>query len=245
MGVSLAPIYGGPVYIFRNAFLNLESSAYKMNRDPAGLVIMHNTSVKLGNGTSSDAGWQNTYLRNNIIIGTRYVFEEYGLVAGSRDDWDYDALGTTDRPFAKWDNVRYSDLDDLRQNSGIEAHAVGITLNDLINPAMPDDYAIGAGHGSFDLQLRQGVAAINAGQVLPNINDPFVEDGQPDCGAFEFGQPLPIFGPGAGSSGSVDDSTDPGNNPSDPGNGPDGTGEAGGSSGSSGGCFIQILHHPD
>ena len=44
----------------------------------AGLVVLHNTRAKLGNGTSSPAGWQNTLLRNNVLIGTRYVFEEYG-----------------------------------------------------------------------------------------------------------------------------------------------------------------------
>ncbi|MFQ6048349.1 MAG: hypothetical protein ACE5K7_03185, partial [Phycisphaerae bacterium] len=36
---------------------------------------------------------------------------------------------------------------------------------------------------------------IDAGAVLPNINEPFVPDGQPDIGALEFGQPLPEYGP--------------------------------------------------
>lgn len=231
MGISLAPIYGGPVYIFRNAFFNLESSAYKMNREPAGLVIVHNTSAKLGNGTSSPAGWQNTYLRNNIIIGTRYVFEEYGLVAGSRDDWDYDALETTDMPFAKWDNVRYADLDDLRQNSGIEAHAVAISLNDLVNAALPSSYSAGISPGSYDLSLKNGVNAIDAGQPLANINDPFVTDGLPDCGAFEFGSVLPGYGPRAGQD---DTGTTP-DDDSDDG----GELQNGGSGG--GGCFIGRL----
>jgi hypothetical protein len=230
MGVSLAPIYGGPVYIFRNVFFNLESSAYKMNREPAGLVILHNTSAKLGNGTSSDDGWQNTLLRNNIILGTRYVFEEYGLVAGSIDDWDYDALGTTGSPFAKWDNVRYANLESLRQASGIEAHAVAITLEDLVEAMLPDDYAEGVVSGSFDLQLKAGTDAINAGQVLTNINDPFVSDGQPDCGAYEYGQPLPQYGPRTGR-----DDPDGAPDPNDDSNDTDGSGASGG------GCFIQMI----
>ena len=240
MGVSLAPVYGGPVYIFRNAFFNLESSAYKMNREPAGLIVVHNTSVKLGNGTSSDAGWQNTYFRNNVIIGTRYVFEQYGLVAGSTDDWDYDALGTTDNPFAKWDNIRYADLDELRRTSGIEAHAVGISVGDLVNAVLPAEYAVGVTVGGYDMRLKDGIAAVNAGQVLPNINDPFVSDGQPDCGAFELGQPMPLFGPGAGPFDSVDDPDDPGD-PADPGDPTDPDVPPGGSGSSGGGCFLHTL----
>jgi hypothetical protein len=224
MGVSLAPIYGGPVYIFRNLFFNLESSAYKMNREPAGLVILHNTSAKLGNGTSSDSGWQNTLLRNNIILGTRYVFEEYDLVAGSVDDWDYDALGTTANPFAKWNNIRYQSLESLRQSSGVEAHAVAVTLEDLVDAVLPGDYADGVVSGSYDLRPKAGVDAINAGQVLANINDPYVSDGRPDCGAFEYGEPLPHYGPRGGQH--------------NPGEEPDG-GPSDGSDESGGGCFIR------
>jgi len=32
---------------------------------------------------SSNAGWQNTIIKNNIVVGSKYCFEEYGLVAGS------------------------------------------------------------------------------------------------------------------------------------------------------------------
>jgi uncharacterized repeat protein (TIGR01451 family) len=49
--------------------------------------------------------------------------------------------------------------------------------------------------GSRDLRLEAGAPEINAGINLPNLNDPFVTDGQPDLGAFEAGQPLPTYGP--------------------------------------------------
>ncbi|MEM7245905.1 MAG: right-handed parallel beta-helix repeat-containing protein [Acidobacteriota bacterium] len=195
MGISLAPIYGGPAYVFRNEFFSLESSAYKMNRSPSGLVVIHNTSAKQGNGTSSSSGWQNTLLRNNVLIGTRYAFEEFGLVAGSTDDWDHDALDTPDTPFAKWDDVRYTDLADLRARSGIEANAVSCRLADLVDAPLPASYVDGITPGSYDLTLRPGVPALDAGQPLPNINDPFVTDGRPDCGAHELGAPAPQHGP--------------------------------------------------
>ena len=51
--------------------------------------------------------------------------------------------------------------------------------------------------GSRDLRLAAAAPEINAGAVLPNLNDPFVTDGHPDQGAFEAGQPLPVYGPRA------------------------------------------------
>lgn len=200
MGISLAPIFGGPAYVFRNTFFNLESSAYKMNREPAGLVIAHNTSLKRGNGTSSPAHWQNTTLRSNFLFGTRYVFEEYGLVAGSHDDWDHDALareppcGPDTPPCFKWDNTRYRTLADLGA-AGIEAHGVAGQRSDLVAAALPMEYATAADPAGYDLRLVPGVVEVDAGAALANINDPWVADGRPDIGAFESGAALPRYGP--------------------------------------------------
>ena len=47
-----------------------------------------------------------------------------------------------------------------------------------------------------DLRLRRGAAAIDAGVVLPNINDGY-EGRAPDLGAYEFGRELPHYGPRA------------------------------------------------
>ena len=48
-GVSVAPVFGGPCYIFRNEFFNQEDgfSVFKMNRGSSGLIMVHNTSNKL------------------------------------------------------------------------------------------------------------------------------------------------------------------------------------------------------
>jgi len=44
------------------------------------------------------------------------------------------------------------------------------------------------------MTLKIGCATVDAGAVLPNINDGFV-GATPDLGAFELGQPLPTYGP--------------------------------------------------
>jgi hypothetical protein len=44
------------------------------------------------------------------------------------------------------------------------------------------------------MTLKAGCAALDAGTILPNINDGFVGTG-PDLGAYELGQTLPAYGP--------------------------------------------------
>ncbi len=201
MGISLAPVYGGPAYVFRNVFFNLESSAYKMNRQPAGLVILHNTSLKRGNGTSSPAGWQNTLLRNNYLFGTRYIFEEYGLVPGSVDDWDYDALarepacGGDTPPCFKWDDVRYDRLSDFAAATGQERHGLEARRDQLRGAPLPEAYETRVAPESVDLRPAEASRLIDRGAVLTNINAPWVRDGRPDIGAYEAGSPSPHYGP--------------------------------------------------
>ncbi|MDJ0954850.1 MAG: right-handed parallel beta-helix repeat-containing protein, partial [Acidimicrobiia bacterium] len=50
MGVSVQPIAGGPAYIFRNEFFNLESVPIKMHNETTGFIVAHNTGVKVRNG---------------------------------------------------------------------------------------------------------------------------------------------------------------------------------------------------
>jgi hypothetical protein len=47
---------------------------------------------------------------------------------------------------------------------------------------------------SIDLRLREGASAIDAGTILPNVTDGF-RGSSPDLGAYEFGAPLPHYGP--------------------------------------------------
>jgi hypothetical protein len=211
MGISVAPIMGGPCYIFRNELFNIadEDGAYstlKMNRSPSGLVVAHNTAVKIGRGITGPTGWQNTYFRNNVLLSTEYVFELYELVDDSMmDDWDFNAYGSQRSgasndpekggPWFKWNDVRYARLPDLQSGAGIELHSVTISFDDLLDAELPNTYGEGIDPGSRNLTSKAGSKAINAGEVLSNINDPFVTDGSPDCGAFEQGKPMPHYGP--------------------------------------------------
>jgi hypothetical protein len=47
---------------------------------------------------------------------------------------------------------------------------------------------------NFNLQLVKNSKAIDAGKVLPGINDDYTRKA-PDLGAYEYGKPVPHYGP--------------------------------------------------
>jgi len=201
-GVSLAPVYGGPCYVFRNEMYNMGESysAYKMNRGPSGLVIVHNTSSKIGNGMSSPTGWQNTFFKNNVVIGSRYCFEEYELVDESTVDWDYNAYLSTrsatpgGQEWFKWDDVRYATINDLRNETNIEDNGLAIGNIGVINAPPPTNDSVEYTADDTSFQPYGGANFRNNGINLDNINEGFVFDGMPDRGAYEYGNTLPKFG---------------------------------------------------
>ena len=201
MGVSVQPIYGGPAYIFRNEFFNLEGVPVKMHNDTTGFIVAHNSGAKVGNAYGDNgAMWRNATLRNNVFLGTRYAFEFTTVRDEGFRDLDYNAWGSTGAtPWFKWENVRYDHIGDLP--AGVEDHGIEIDIADLVDAGLPTDWDADVTPGSKDLRPT-GTQLADMGEVLPNLNDPFVTDGAPDLGAFEGSQPLPTYGPGAGVSGS-------------------------------------------
>jgi uncharacterized repeat protein (TIGR01451 family) len=201
MGVSVQPIRGGPAYILRNEFFNLESNPIKLHNQTTGLFIAHNTGVKLGDGQGDDgAMWRNAVFRDNLFLGTSYAFEFTTVPDEGFRDFDYDAWGTTradgspSDPYFKWNNVRYSRLADL-QTLGVELHGVAASFSDLVNAALPASWDQDVPPGNRDLRLAANAPEIDAGVPLPNLDDAFTLSGTPDLGAFEYGLPQPEYGP--------------------------------------------------
>ena len=203
MGVSVQPIRGGPAYIFRNEFVNTESNPIKMNNNPSGFVVVHNTSIKQGPGLYDPAEtWRNAIFRNNLMLGTDYAFEFTTSPDEGFRDFDYDAWGTTragtvGEPWFKWSNVRYADFPALRA-AGVETHGVPVALGDLTAAAYPAAWNVAVAPGSQDLRPRAGTAPVNTGAALANLNDGLVPDGLADMGAYELGQAVPAYGPRSG-----------------------------------------------
>jgi hypothetical protein len=112
-------------------------------------------------------------------------------------DFDYDGFGGGPwKMFLKWNDIRYATLAEVHEKAPIYKHAV------LVDPATvfasgirpPAEWASRHDGATIDLRLRQGTAAINAGQILPGFNDGYTGKA-PDLGAYEFGSPLPQYGP--------------------------------------------------
>jgi len=198
-GVSVAPVLGGPAYIFRNEFYNLENSAFKMNNESAGLIILNNSIAKEGRGLTSPEGWQNTIFKNNAILSSHYIFEEFGLVSGSIDDWSHNAFlslraGTNAEPWFKWDDVQYATLTDLQASNGTEANSISTSYADFVDVTIPTDYSVEALPSDYDFQLTPESSLIDQGEYYDNIFDDISSIGLVDMGALESGSPSPDYG---------------------------------------------------
>src|SRR6185436_21146351 len=88
------------------------------------------------------------------------------------------------------------DLASFAAASGLETHGIRIShstcfaIFDVPNPppsTVPPQV----------MTLKTGCNALDAGVVLPNINDATFFGAAPDLGAYEYGQPAPTFGPRA------------------------------------------------
>jgi len=198
-GISVQPVFGGPVYIFRNALYNIGLEPFKMHNSPSGALMFHNTCVKKGMPAMvmTEEKVRNCVFRNNLFIGTdaNYAFEF--MAPAEHCDFDYDGIGGGPwKLFMKWSGERYATLDELKAKGPIYKHAV------LVDPASafasgilpPEDEKKQQLLTANDLRLKAGSAAIDAGEVLPGINDGF-SGKAPDLGAYELGAELPHYGP--------------------------------------------------
>lgn len=198
-GITTQPIYGGPVYIFRNAMYNVVGSPFKMHNRPSGAIMIHNTVLKSGRAMEvySGADVVNCIYRNNVFIGTtdRYCFESTSKMINC--DFDYDGFGgVTFEKFMKWNKVIYDTIEDVRKNAPVEKHAVWLDVAKTFasGAKAPEEPKAKAPVSVNDLRLREGSAAIDAGEVLPCYNDGF-KGKAPDLGAYEFGGEVPHYGP--------------------------------------------------
>jgi hypothetical protein len=203
MGASLQPAWGGPVYIFRNVFLNVAASAYKLNNDPNGFYIYHNTSARtLGPGNWGAYAWTslgytqsdgdpayagNFEMKNNILVGLSapaFVTTDLILAEIDYNGWSPDGAF---RFVDTWVN-----FSDLQANSPYEDNGLVLDSNTFSTPvALPPDYT--TFWAGADVTLGENSLAIDRALPLPNINDGH-NGSAPDLGAVEFGGALPRYG---------------------------------------------------
>ena len=210
--LSAQPLLGGPAYFIRNVVYHApEGGSVKLQGNPAGIVFYHNTLV----GEVHEMGpASNVHYRNNLVLGqgawpevfsvdtfTNYSSSDYNGFRPNPDSQK--AFGWHSPPFEvradfKADRqVRpYASLKEYSAATGQDRHSILIDYGDFVRLAMPDrnDPRRFYRPEEFDFSLRPNSRAVDAGVKLPNVNDEFTGRG-PDLGAYERGQPMPVYGP--------------------------------------------------
>jgi hypothetical protein len=196
-GISVQPVFGGPVYVFRNAIYNVVAEPFKMHNSPSGAIFYHNTIVKQGPPlllyTQQPAS--NLVMRNNLFVGTsgNYAWECNPRMIEC--NFDYDGFGGGPFPlFLKWNGERYRTFAEMRAKAPIERHATLVSANGVFASGVTPPADPKKVWEAVDLRLAAGSRAIDAGQALPGFDDGFTGKG-PDLGAYEAGAALPHYGP--------------------------------------------------
>lgn len=179
VGISIAPVTMGPVWILRNTFMNFTARSVKWDRNSDGWVFMyHNTSFTTYPNTHSVeliSAVQNSILRNNIFHTNGYSVDA-GNPGAAGNDWNYNnwfTLSTGNR--FRWEGVEYASLNQLCRTAGLDCNGHE-----------------GSPGLASDMSLLTNSPNIDQGILLPGINDLFMGSA-PDIGAFEstFGAPPP------------------------------------------------------
>jgi hypothetical protein len=212
-GYSAQPVFGGPVYFYRNILYNVPSGvAFKFSAKPAGLFVWHNTII--GEHLLGDAS-ANMHFRNNLFLG-RDTPGRGILALANSTPWN-----TTDyngyRPNrAVQEQYRYfkpnsgpnvyepkndqwqvfSTLHQFQAGTGQETHSIEVDFDIFENLSPPDPANRYAVYHAMDLNfaLKPHSKAVDGGVLIPTVNDDY-SGAAPDLGALEVGQPAPQYGP--------------------------------------------------
>ncbi len=196
VGISLAPVYDGPVYAIRNVIYNTGAGSneysgfpFKFNSgyDQSGpMFLFHNTAdaaLPDGNGFAlfSPGSWTQLTARNNIWAGTEYAL--YNANPTQPLDLDYDNLYTTlSGELAWWAGLsdrHLNTLAELRAATGQEMHGLNVA---------PGFVNVSAGDFTLDKESN----LIDAGVIIHGINDDYAGSA-PDIGALEFEPALALY----------------------------------------------------
>jgi hypothetical protein len=205
IALSSQPGLGGPTYFIRNSIYNVILSAFKLQRGSVGDIVWHNSVVKNGDALGIYTGdvFSRQEFRNNVLIGgPGGDYNGYSSGSGkvidleSADpscDLDHDGYGSTLGSFTGTIGaVDFMSLAQL-QATTTEVHAVELGLDVFASavayPADPFPALAAA-----DLRPAAAGAAIDAGVGIPGINAEHA-GAAPDLGAYEFGEPLRVYGP--------------------------------------------------
>ena len=212
-GYSSQPVFGGPVYFYRNILYHVPTGvAFKFSAKPAGLFVWHNTII--GEQTAGDPS-ANMHYRNNLFLGrdtpdrgimrwansttafssdyngyrpNKGVKAQYSWLAPSAGETLYEATKERWKTFAT--------LAEFREATGQETHGIEVDFDIFERLSAPDPAKRHAVYHAMDLnfKLKPDSRAVDTGVPIPGVNDGFTGKA-PDLGAIETGSPDPKYGP--------------------------------------------------
>jgi len=221
--MSPQPIFGGPVYFIRNVVYNAWWGPVKIHGEPSGIYYLNNTyigefkqlspasnlhlrnNLLLGQGTTPRVLSVDTF--------TNYSSSDYNgfypnpesneAFAWNSPPFDearnfYPAHKTSTERFVTipFEKRTFPTLKAYSRATGQDRHSRLVDYGIFVNAPKPDftDPTRVVAVESIDLRLKKGALAIDAGTPLPNVTDGFLGRA-PDLGAYEYGAPLPHYGP--------------------------------------------------
>lgn len=210
-GYSAQPMFGGPVYFYRNLLYHISGSAFKLGAVPAGIIAYHNTMI---HEQTAGGPYSNAHFRNNLFLGrntNRGIMTWGNATSNYSSDyngfrpnpgverqytWSAPAAGETAYGRREGNRRSFATLAELREATGQEIHGIEVDYDIFENLMPPDPAKRHHVYHSMDLnfQLKAGSKAVDAGAVLPTINDDFTGEA-PDLGALERGKKGPHYGP--------------------------------------------------
>ncbi len=212
-GYSAQPAFGGPVYFIGNVSYHVPSAnVFKFSAKPAGLFVYHNTIV--GEQGSTDPT-SNVHFRNNLFLGRDTSDRGIMTWANATEAYSSDYNGY--RPNTgidsqyKWlspkagqrvyepepeDWRSFATLAEMRKATQQEQHGIEVDFDIFEKLVPPDPTQRHAVYHAMDLnfQLKAASRAVDAGVVIPTVNDDFAGRA-PDLGALESGKPPTKYGP--------------------------------------------------
>jgi hypothetical protein len=206
--VSVQPIYAGPVYWIGNIIWNTAkgTSCIKPDGQAPVFIFMHNTAschfISPNVGTFD--------IRNNLFMGPGKALDKqsaktplgrYAKRASPTHTADHNAyrIGKPLEQRYRVDKQDFVDLAALSAATGLEKHGLELPDYSIFKQAAKVNHAYNNRQPllfpkDFDLTPAAGAAIIDAGAVVPGVNDGYIGRA-PDIGAIESGRPAPHFGP--------------------------------------------------
>jgi hypothetical protein len=205
--LSLDPLWGGPLYAFRNISINTFRGPFKLNDTNSGFLIYNNTIVRT-EGTTSWASVQfdngdlnNWSYRNNLLIYQGASRQLMAMEAPGQERLDFTHNGWFPDGQVWWTKSggSFTSLQDARSKLPASIPLFGTLTqrhaNDFISDADPFEQAINLGpshrteyKSTPRVALRAAAGAKRAGTPIANVTDGF-SGTAPDVGAAIEGRP--------------------------------------------------------